>query len=90
MKQYVISEEELDYLKDCMKDDSSAISAGNDLIEEIKSKQPVEEIARGEVTVDEEDGETWVGDPDINGTPIACELGKLEGKNIKVFIQEEK
>ena len=90
MKQYLISEEDLKEFANNVKFNHPSVSSDWQTDKFLKSKQEVVEIASGEVTVDEEDGETWVGDPDINGTPIACELGKLEGKNIKVFIQEEK
>ncbi len=89
MKQYLISEEELDDLLFAVNvNDKNRMSDKYDLrewIKDIKSKKPVEILAEGEVLIDDEDGEVWVGTPDLTGTWLGGEMRSREGKKGKLI-----
>ena len=72
MKSYIVSEEEL---KNWLRNDEIEVF--------LKSKQPVELVAEGEVIFDDEDDELWIGEGE---TWLHGEFKNLEGQNIKLYI----
>jgi len=88
MKKYIINEEEFNYwcnyVYDCSKKDLTSNYIWHKLNLFLKNKQPVEEIASGEVTAYGDD-EAWayIGDKNID-----CLISdKYNGKNIKIYIE---
>jgi len=76
MQNYVISEEEIRIIRNRL-----------EVEEFLAGKQPVELMAEGEVIIDSEDGEVWIGEGE---TWMHGELVKFEGQIIKIYIQNRK
>jgi hypothetical protein len=91
MKQYLISGKQLNTLKKLIKEvmgDEYSITdcAELRLIEDIKSKTPVEIIAKGELFLSQENGITIIKDGKFIN--VDEKLYKYQGKKVRILIGE--